>query len=182
MINSYTTKVFPVSRIGNEKSPKLIILLCNPGGDPKYYKRLAEYPMDKDGFYKSSGMDLHIYREYCEWWDKVLNKTDKHGIKDKDILALEYYPYHTKCSNDSKHWEWDTFAQKSLSKNKELLLKHIRNGVPVFGYYYGFWLNDKDINKQLSMLKPMQFYKSRNGLGQSLKLKDLDDWLHKTRK
>ena len=168
---------FPVSRIGNEKSPKLIILLCNPGGDAKYYKRLAEYSMDKDDFYKPIGMNLHIYREYCEWWDNVLKKTDKFGIKDTEILALEYYPYHTKRSNDSKHWNWDKFAQKSLLKNKELLLKHITNGVPVFGYYYGFWLNDKDIGKALLKLNYKQFYKSRNGLGQSLKLKDLENYL-----
>ena len=141
-----------------------------------YYKEY-EYTMDKDGCYKPAGMNLHVYREYCAWWDNVLKKTDKFGIKDTDILALEYYPYHTRRSNDSKHWVWDTFATKSLIKNKELLLKHIANGVPVFGYYYGFWLNDKDVGKQLSGLNKKQFCKSRNGLGQSLKLKDLENWL-----
>lgn len=168
-------KLFPVSRIGNEKSPKLIILLCNPGGDVKYYKRLPEYVMDKDKFYKSSGMNLHTYREYCAWWDNILKKTDKY-IQDTDILALEYYPYHTKRSNDSKNWLWDDFAQKSLIQNKKLLLKHIENGVRVFGYYYGFWLSDPDIANRLPA---STFGKSKNRLGQSLKLKDLETWLEK---
>lgn len=175
-------KLFPISRLGNEKSPKLIILLCNPGGNIRYYKRLPEYVMDKDGFYKSSDMNLHIFREYSAWWDKLLKKTDGY-IKDTDILTLEYYPYHTKRSSDYKHWDWDMLAKKSLTRNKELLLKHIQNGVPVFGYYHSLWLNDDDVKQQLlSLEKANLFYKTKNSLGQSVKLKELENWLSKLNK
>lgn len=170
---------YPVSRIGNSKSPRLVILLCNPGGDPNYYKRLPEYTMGRDGFYSSSGMDMHVYREYCAWWDNLLRKTDKY-IADTDILALEYYPYHSRRTNDIKNWHWDKFAQRSLAENKKLLLRHIKNGVPVFGYYPGLWLNDPDVGAVLSTLPHTQFCKSRTGLGQALKLKDLENWLPKT--
>ena len=174
-------KIFPVSRVGNEKSPRLVVLLCNPGGDPKYYKRLDEYPMNQDGIYKSSGMNLHKCREYCEWWDNFLNKTDKFGIKDTEILALEYYPYHSPNVNSSKDWIWDEFAIQSLAQNKKLLLKHIAHGVPVFGYYYGLWVSkkDKELYNALSQLNDVQFHKSKNARGQPAKLKDLENWLSK---
>ena len=46
----------------------------------------------------------------------------------------------------------------------------------VFGYYYGFWLSDPDIANRLPA---STFGKSKNRLGQSLKLKDLETWLEK---
>ncbi|MDE6481410.1 MAG: hypothetical protein K2L25_01140 [Alphaproteobacteria bacterium] len=163
---------FRVSRIGNERTPRLIILLCNPGGNPKWPRRFPEYAMDKDGCYKQIGMNFSQVREYCEWWDNVLNVTDKY-VKDSDILALEYYPYHTPgmCKETNNKALWDDFAKNSLEQNKKLLQKHMGNGVPVFGYYWGNWLKENipGLTKYC--------YQSKNTRGQASKLHDLKDFL-----
>ncbi len=163
---------FPVSRIGNEHAPRLILLLCNPGGDSKWPRRLPEYAMDKDGCYKPTGMNFSQVREYCQWWDNVLNVTDEY-VKDSDVLALEYYPYHTPRAvrETSDKSLWDDFAKNSLEQNKKLLQKHMANGVPVFGYYWGNWLKE-DIPGLAECC-----YKSRNTRGQASKLHDLKEFL-----
>ena len=164
--------VFPVSRIGNTRAPRLIILLCNPGGDPKWPRRFPEYAMDKDGYYKPDGMIFKWVREYCAWWDNVLNVTDAY-VKDSDILALEFYPYHTPRAGvdvcDKKGW--DSFAITSLEQNKKLLRRHMANGVPVFGYYWGNWIREGIPNLDKCC------YKSRNSRGQAPKLHDLKDFM-----
>ena len=132
--------IYPVKRQGNEKKPKLIILLANPGDSVDHYKRFPEYVMDKDGFYKDSGMHLDSYRVYCKWWDTVLSITDSVGISAKDVLALEFYPYHTAESSDiPKQDTWDKYAKTALQENLALFNKHIKNKVPVFVYYKVKW-------------------------------------------
>ena len=164
----------PVSRIGNERNPRLIILLLNPAGCPEYYLRFPEYTMRKDKVYKPKGMHFCDVRKYCEWWDKVLYVTDEY-IDDSDVLALEYYPYHTPgaCSETNNKSKWNDFAHTCLAENKDLLKKHIANGVPVFGYYWGNWFNEKDIPE----LSKCLHFKSKGW--QSQKLKDLKNFMDK---
>ena len=168
-------KMFPVKRIGNEKNPKILILLSNPGGNPKNYKRLPEYVMDKDGVYKDANMCMSDSREYVEWWDNVLTITDKYGIKESEVLALECYPYHTVGSADiPKYKNWDKYSTEALEENKKLLEKFINQNVLVFGYYWGNWVREvKDLESYRN------FYKSKNTMGQAGKIKELEEFLKK---
>lgn len=167
---------FPVKCIGNEKSPKLVILLCNPGGNPEYYKRLSDYTMHLDGCYKDACNKFSIVRQYEYWWDNILEITDEFGISDKDILALEYYPYHTESSiYIPKYNQWDDYAKAALDENMEILKRCAAKNIPLFGYYHGNWMR-QECAKGLLKNYP-NFYKSRNCQGQALKLKDLRTFL-----
>lgn len=167
---------FPIKRIGNEKSPKLVILLCNPGRNPEYYKRLSDYTMYLDGCYKDAGNKFSIVRQYEEWWDSVLKVTDAYGVSDKDILALEYYPYHTESSVDiPKYNQWNDYSKSTLDENVKILEQCVKKNIPIFGYYHGNWGRLERV-KELLKNYP-NFYKSRNCQGQALKLKDLRDFM-----
>ena len=163
---------FPVKRIGNEKLPKLVMLLCNPGRNPEYYKRLSDYTMSLDGVYKDAGNKFSVVRQYEEWWYKVLQITDAFGVSDTKILALEYYPYHTESSADiPKYDEWDDYAKSALNENIKILEHCINKNIPIFGYYHGNWMRLKPVKELLRNYS--EFYKSKNCQGQALKLKDL---------
>ena len=167
---------FPVKRIGNEKSPKLVMLLCNPGRNPEYYKRLSDYTMSLDGCYKDAGNKFSIVRQYEEWWDSVLKITDDYGFSDKEILALEYYPYHTESSIDiPKYSQWDDYAKSTLDENVNIFVRCASKNIPIFGYYHGNWGRLERV-KELLRNYP-NFYKSRNCQGQAVKLKDLRDFM-----
>lgn len=165
--------LYPVKRIGNEKNPKLIILLSNPGGDPKSYKRLPEYVMEKNDLYSATRMNLAMEREYCLWWDDILKKTDKY-ISDSDILALEFYPYHTVKSSDipQNQQNWNSFAKESLEENINLLKKFMDKDISIFGYYWGDWLKEVPELEQYP-----NFYKSKNTQAKGNKIKDLVSFL-----
>lgn len=163
---------FPVKRIGNEASPKLVLLLCNPGRNPEYYKRLSDYTMSLDKVYTDAGNKFSIVRQYEEWWDNIFKITDMLGISDTEILAIEYYPYHTETSVDiPKYNEWDDYAKSALDENIAILERCVARNIPIFGYYHGNWMRLERV-KELLQNYP-HFYKSRNCQGQSLKLKDL---------
>jgi len=140
----------PIKRIGNEKNPKLIILLENPACDIDFIKRNPEYTMFKDGVYKDSGVMFGIEREYCKWWDDLLKITDL-KLKDSEILALEYYPYGTSKDNKIKYQEiygtkkktaiWDGYAIRAQQENIKLLKKFMKQKVPVFVYYNAGWFD-----------------------------------------
>lgn len=141
---------FLVKRIGNEISPELVILVCNPGRNPEYYKRLSDYTMSLDGVYLDAGNDFSIVRQYEEWWDNILQITDAFGVSDTEILALEYYPYHTESSADiPKYDDWTQYAKDALVENIKILERCINKNVPVFGYYFGNWMRPKNSAKEL---------------------------------
>lgn len=166
--------VLPVKRLGNDKNPKLVVLLCNPGGDPMLPKRLPEYAMDKDGVYKDSGMPLDTAWEYNGWWDDFFKIFDKHNLKHSDVLFLEYYPYHTVSSADiPPEKEWPADALKVRDENIALLQKCIKTNAIIFGYYPGKWLN-----KVRDLERYHNFYKSTAGW-KSGKIKELDKFLNK---
>lgn len=172
---------FPVKRIGNEKSPKLVMLLCNPGRNPEYYKRLSDYTMFLDGVYADVGNKFSIVRQYEEWWDKILNITDEFDIPDTKILALEYYPYHTETSSDiPKYSQWDDYAKTILNENIKILERCISKNIPVFGYYPGNWMRLKGVRDMLRNYP--DFYKSRNCQGQAVKLTELQTFLEKLKR
>lgn len=167
---------FPVKRIGNENAPKLVILLCNPGSNPEYYKRLSDYTMYLDGVYKDAGNKLSVVRQYEEWWDKLLNVTDQFGLSDSQILALEFYPYHTEGSEDIPPYnQWTKYAKDTLCENIKILEKCVEKNIPVFGYYHGNWTRLKE-TKDLLRNYPL-FRKSPNCQGQAIKLRSLEEFL-----
>lgn len=171
---------FPVKRIGNERSPKLVILLCNPGKKPKHYKRLSDYTMSLDGCYMDAGNKFSVVREYEEWWDGVLTITDAFGIPDTKILALEFYPYHTESSADiPKYNQWDDYAKSALNENIKILEKCVSKNIPIFGYYHGNWMGLERV-KELLRSYP-GFYKSKNCKGPAPKLKELRNFLEQLR-
>ncbi|MCM1294025.1 MAG: hypothetical protein NC311_00485 [Muribaculaceae bacterium] len=170
---------FPVKRIGNEISPKLVILICNPGSNPEYYKRLSDYTMSLDGVYRDAGNDFSIVRQYEGWWDNILKITDTFGIPDTEILALEYYPYHTESSADiPKYDDWTQYAKDALDENIKILERCINKNVPVFGYYFGNWMRQKNSAKKL-LQNYSNFYPSQNCRGQAIKLKELRTFLER---
>lgn len=155
--------IYPVSRIGNEKNPKLIILLSNPGRKPENIEEMAESQMGlkntDDGI---SGMKFCEYRKKCPWWDNLLKVAEEYGIKDDQVLSMEYYMYHTLNSNGipcKKKWRQEAIDQ--LEYNKKLLNQLIDKGdVLIFAYYYGHW------EKEMPRLK--EYYKySRSSLARA---------------
>lgn len=165
----------PVKRIGNEASPKLVVLLCNPGGNPDLYKRLPEYAMQADGVYKDTKMSLNVIKQYSDWFDDILNVIAQHGLKPDELLFLEYYPYHTVGSNGFNHNtnKWDDYAKTALAENIKILKKHMSSGVPIFGYYYGDW---KHAVPELENYKPKSLSVKR---WQKSKVKEFKQFLSK---
>jgi len=171
-VNPYA---LPVKRLGNERNPKLVILLSNPGGDPKWPYRLPEYTMDLHGEYKDARMSLIKCREYNDWWDDFFRIFEKHDINPADVLLLEFYPYHTVSSGDfnSDSRKWNRYACVALDENITILRRCLARNIPVFGYYYGCWL------RTIPKLKEYRrFYKSR-GRWKSQKIKEFDNFLVK---
>ncbi|MBQ8843624.1 MAG: hypothetical protein IJ016_02410 [Elusimicrobiaceae bacterium] len=148
---------YPLSQIGNIKNPKIIILLANPGGDINNYKELPEYEMRNK--YRDELMQFSIFRQYCTWWDELLKISDDYHINDSHICSLDYYPYHTKTSAyipTKKHW--DEYSLHRLQKNKALLSGFLKKKLPIFGYYWGHWLQETPELKTYP-----KFYQSKNG-------------------
>ena len=165
----------PVKRIGNEVNPKLVILLCNPGGNPDLYKRLPEYAMKVDSVYKDTQMSLNVIKQYSDWFDDILNVISQHGLKPDELLFLEYYPYHTVASGGFNHNQnkWDDDAKTALRENIEILKKHMSSGVPIFGYYCGDW---KRVVPELKKYEPKHL--STKGWKKT-KIKELNNFLSK---
>ena len=132
---------FPSKRMGNELNPKLVILLENNGGNPRYIKWNSDYSMNMDGVYKDSGIPFSIVKEYDRWWHDMSERWAS-KFKDDEVLALEYYPYATektiKCNeiyprqNDT---QWNQYARDSLIENIELLRNAMNNRAAIFIYY-----------------------------------------------
>lgn len=164
--------ILPVKRYGNEHNPKLVILLCNPGDDPLKYERLSDYTLYLKGEYKDAGLSLDIACKYNDWWDDFFDVFKKVKLKSSDVLVLEYYPYHTcDMSLIPNYNQWTDYAKNALSENKKLLSKFMYKNIPVFGYYYSYWL------REVSELKNYKlFYKSRNRFKKS-KCKELYKFL-----
>lgn len=135
--------IFPVSRIGNEKNPKLVILLTNPGRNPENINEIAESKMGfADKYHDSiSGMKFSEYRTKCPWWDNLLKVAEEFGITDKEVLSLEYYMYHTLTSGAiPSQSKWQTNAIEQLQENKKILTKLMNKGnVLIFAYYFSRW-------------------------------------------
>ena len=133
----------PVKRIGNEISPRLIILLENPGSNPLHIKWSSEYTMKIEGVYKDSGMSFSIVKQYEEWWFKLSEIWAKdNSFNDDDILSLEYYPFATLKSEKRKEIYnnlWNPYAMQSLKENIEFLMKFMKQSIPIFVYYKSNW-------------------------------------------
>jgi hypothetical protein len=142
-MNKITKFDLPVKRIGNEINPKLIILLENPGFNPSHIKWSSEYTMKIDGVYKDCGMSFSIVKQYEEWWFKLSEIWAKdNNFKDDDILSLEYYPFATLNSEKRKEIYnnlWNPYAMHSLKENIELLMKFMKQSIPIFVYYKSNW-------------------------------------------
>ncbi|MCL2338835.1 MAG: hypothetical protein FWC51_02680 [Proteobacteria bacterium] len=164
--------IYKVKRSGNDKNPKLVILLLNPGGDPDYPKRLDEYGMDRDGLYKDSDMSLRYFREYSKWWDDILFITDKY-VKDTDVLALESYPYHSRGGTGVPPYkEWDNYAKSALEENVSILKESIAKNIPIFIYYRSLWFGKAP---ELKTYANTNLNKSSQW--RHKKLKELELWL-----
>jgi len=170
-VNPY---VLPVKRLGNERNPKLVILLSNLGDDAKWPCRLPEYTMNLRGEYKDAGMSLKKCREYNDWWDDFFRIFEKYDINPADVLLLEYYPYHTISSGDfnPNSRKWNSYACAALDENITILRRCLARNILVFGYYYGCWLH---IIPELQNY--MHFHKSK-GRWKSQKIKELDNFLN----
>lgn len=134
----------PIKRIGNEKNPKLIIFLENPGSNPNQLKWSSEYTMYLDKVYKDCGMSFSIVKEYEKWWfelSQIWLKASK--FADKDVLSMEFYPYSTHPEGKRKEIylnPWNDYAQNSLKENRFLLMKFMKKTLPIFVYYKSNWL------------------------------------------
>jgi len=147
---------YPITRLGNEINPKLIILLENPNSNPEHLKMNPEYAMKLDGVYSNKGLPISIIKEYDIWWFQ-LSKTWAGFINNDDVLALEYYPYATFEDENLKHKEiypgkndkkWNDFALNALEENKVLILKFIDLKIPIFVYYKSGWMSEiKELNE-----------------------------------
>lgn len=139
-VNPY---IFPVSRIGNAKNPKIVILMNNPGRSPENINEMAESRMNFKN--PDDSIDKIIFSEYrkeCDWWDKLLEHFDPY-FDDKDILSMEYYMYHTKDSKGvPKKKDWKKEAIEQLEINKSLLYDAMNRKIPIFAYYYGVWIDE----------------------------------------
>lgn len=164
--------ILPVKRYGNERNPKLVILLCNPGDDPLKYERLPDYTMFLDGTYKDTSLSLDTACKYNDWWDDFFNVFKQVNLKSSDVLVLEYYPYHTcDMSLVPNYNQWTDYAKTALSENIKVLQKHMSKNVPVFGYYYSHWLREVPKLKEYKL-----FYKSRVRF-KNHKIKELHQFL-----
>ena len=162
----------PVVRLGNDRNPRLVILLWNPGGNPQWSKRLPEYAMRADGCYAPTGMPLDGLQEYNGWWDDFFNVFKQVNLKSSDVLVLEYYPYHTRDVPLIPNYnQWTDYAKNALSENKKLLSKFMYKNIPVFGYYYSHWLREVPELKEYKL-----FYKSRARF-KTHKIKELHQFL-----
>lgn len=169
----YDPYVLPVKRLGNEENPRLVILLCNPGGDPQWSRRLPEYAMRADRVYKDSKMPLDLLQEYNPWWDDFIAVFQKYHIKTSEVLLLEYYPYHSGSSDDFVHnpKHWDGYARKALDENIKILRQQMAQSIPIFGYYYSDWL------RAIPELKEYQQFNKTDKRWKKLKIKELDRFL-----
>ncbi len=145
MIEQYP---YPTKRYGNEKNPKLVILLENSGADPNHIKWNPEYVMAQDGVYKDAGMTFSVLKEYIKWWHD-LSELWKEKFSDEDVLVLEYYPYPTDRNNKRKEiyptkneQQWNKYAKQALKENVTLLKKAMSKKVPIFVYYQAGWLEE----------------------------------------
>jgi len=146
---------YPIVRIGNEKNPKLIILLENPNSNSLHIKLNPEYTMSLDGVFSSRGMPISVVKEYDIWWYQ-LSKVWEKFLKDDDILALEYYPYATREDKKlkdkeiypgKKDNEWNQFALSAFEENRNLLVQYIHLKTPIFVYYKSQWMDKvKELN------------------------------------
>lgn len=167
--------ILPVKWLGNEKNPRLVILLCNPGGDPKWPKRLPEYTMQRDDVYKDSGMSLTECQKYNDWWDDFFGVFEKHKLNPADVLLLEFYPCHTVSSRDFSHNpnKWNDYARAALDSNIAILRRHMAHGQPVFGYYWGDWV------RVVPELKDYAHFCKSEDAWKKQKIKELDKFLSK---
>jgi hypothetical protein len=144
-VNKYP---YPVTRIGNEVNPKLIILLENPGSNIEHIKWNPEYTMKVDGVYRESGMSFSVVKEYIKWWYELSEIWSENGnLNDKHVLSLEYYPYPTSKINKEKRRQlkkdnWDDYALNSLKDNVTLIKKFIDLNIPIFVYYKSRWFEE----------------------------------------
>lgn len=147
--------VFPVSRIGNEDDPKLVILLTNPGRNPGDINQIAESKMGFLDIYHDSisGMKFSEYRQKCPWWDNLLRIAEEFGITDDKVLSLEYYMYHTlEASSIPAQSKWTPEARKQLQINKTILTDLMNEGdALIFAYYFGNW--EKEMPRLLTYSK-----------------------------
>lgn len=150
---NFDKEQYPVSRIGNTKHPRLLILLENSASDPDYIQFSAEHLMKKDNnftFDANGTLDFKEVLKYDIWWYKLWEecKMSFEDIEEDDILALEFYPYFTRKDEkfneiySKKHSNWNDFAKNALKRNIELLNLAIDNDVPIFVYYKSGWYND----------------------------------------
>ena len=161
--NDKKTYNYPVVREGNAKNPKLVILLCNPGGDQTDEESHPEYHMHQDGVYKDIGMKISDLRKYCPWWEKLLTKIESDKLTDQDILCLEYYPYPSPDGSYIPEFsKWDAYAQKANAENAELIKNFIKQGVIIYGFYVSSgWYKMPEIKKLL--LNYPKYYTTNNG-------------------
>ena len=169
LVNTYTvnkdmeTYEYPVVREGNAKNPKLVILLCNPGGDSTDAESHPEYYMNQDGVYKDIGMKISDLRKYCPWWEKLLTKIESDKLTDQDILCLEYYPYPSPNGSYIPDFsKWDAYAKKANAENAELIKNFVKQGVIIYGFYVSSgWYKMPEIKKLL--LNYPKYYTTKNG-------------------
>lgn len=143
---------YPVKREGNEQNPKLVLLMCNPGGPAEIPTLHAEYAMDKDGLYHDAGMKISDLNLYCEWWWKLLKKITGPNLAPDDILSLEYYPYHSPDgSTIPPQSKWNEYALRSNRENIELIKRAIANGAVIYGFYMSNgWNTMPDVKQMLA--------------------------------
>lgn len=168
-------KRFPVSRIGNSKNPRVIILLENSNSDPINLELNPEYTLWLDNKFtpynrsSHSHMDLTTFIKYDKWWHTLWNYCTEgenpNKLEKDDFLVLEFYPYFTKDDTEKrkrvynkKNNDWDDFAKQSLEINKKLLESAMKHKIPIFIYYKSGWLDLKDDNGSVILNKDSNKY------------------------
>ena len=146
---------YPVKREGNTLNPKLVILLCNPGGSATDEQSHPEYEMAKVGLYKDSGMKISDLRKYCPWWERLLSKIESDKLTENDICCLEYYPYPSPDGSEiPQKPKWNDYALNANQENAELIKKFVSNDIIVYGFYMAHgWNNDQEIKSLLDSYK-----------------------------
>ena len=154
---------FPVSRIGEINSPKLIILLENQASHPIQLEWNPEYTIWRDGYFINSDadssadkpreiMDFDTVTKYDKWWFELSMIWKKKNFNNNEILALEYYPYATLKSEKDKEIykdDWnkdDGLAKRAKAMNLKILRVALEKRIPIFVYYKSGWYNDDYIN------------------------------------